>query len=77
MGSLDEKNQRTKISGKCTFKDFLSIWHLKLIGLIGPRAVGERVKCSTSTVCRVTVWAQHKGLSLPAFFQNIDKATFM
>ncbi len=25
-------------------KDFLSIWHFKLIGLIGPRAVGERVK---------------------------------
>jgi hypothetical protein len=25
-------------------KDFLSIWHFKLIGLIGPRAMGERVK---------------------------------
>jgi hypothetical protein len=25
-------------------KDFLSIWHFKLIGLIGPRAVSERVK---------------------------------
>jgi hypothetical protein len=25
-------------------KNFLSIWHLKLIGLIGPRAVSERVK---------------------------------
>jgi hypothetical protein len=25
-------------------KDFLSIWHFKLIGPIGPRAVGERVK---------------------------------
>jgi hypothetical protein len=25
-------------------EDFLSIWHFKLIGLIGPRAVGERVK---------------------------------
>ena len=24
-------------------KDFLSIWHFKLIGLIGPRAVSERV----------------------------------
>jgi hypothetical protein len=24
--------------------DFLSIWHFKLIGLSGPRAVGERVK---------------------------------
>jgi hypothetical protein len=26
------------------FKDFLSIWHFKPIRLIGPRAVGERVK---------------------------------
>jgi hypothetical protein len=25
-------------------KNFLSIWHFKLIGLIGPRAVSERVK---------------------------------
>jgi hypothetical protein len=25
-------------------KDFLSIWHFKLMGLIGPRAVSERVK---------------------------------
>jgi hypothetical protein len=25
-------------------KDFLSNWHFKLIGLIGPRAVSERVK---------------------------------
>jgi hypothetical protein len=25
-------------------KNFLSIRHFKLIGLIGPRAVGERVK---------------------------------
>jgi hypothetical protein len=25
------------------FKNFLSIWHFKLIGLIGPRAVNERV----------------------------------
>jgi hypothetical protein len=25
-------------------KDFLSIWHFKLIGLIGPRAVSKRVK---------------------------------
>jgi hypothetical protein len=25
-------------------KDFLSIWHFKLIGLIGPRAMSERVK---------------------------------
>jgi hypothetical protein len=24
-------------------KNFLSIWHLKLIGLIGPRALSERV----------------------------------
>ncbi len=24
-------------------KEFLSIWHFKLIGLIGPRAVSERV----------------------------------
>ncbi len=24
-------------------EDFFSIWHLKLIGLIGPRAVDERV----------------------------------
>jgi hypothetical protein len=27
-----------------SLKDFLSIWHFKLIGLIGPRAVSERVK---------------------------------
>jgi hypothetical protein len=26
-----------------SLKDFLSIWHFKLIGLIGPRAVSERV----------------------------------
>jgi hypothetical protein len=26
------------------FRDFLSIWHFKLIGLIGPRAVSEKVK---------------------------------
>ncbi len=25
-------------------KNFLSIWHVKVIGLIGPRAVSERVK---------------------------------
>ncbi len=25
-------------------KNFFSIWHFKLIGLIGPRAVSERVK---------------------------------
>jgi hypothetical protein len=25
-------------------QDILSIWHFKLTGLIGPRAVGERVK---------------------------------
>jgi hypothetical protein len=25
-------------------KNFLSIWHFKLVGLIGPRAVSERVK---------------------------------
>jgi hypothetical protein len=27
-----------------SLKDFLSIWYFKLIGLIGPRAVSERVK---------------------------------
>ncbi len=27
-----------------SLKDFLSIWHFKLIGLIGLRAVSERVK---------------------------------
>ncbi len=27
-----------------SLRDFLSIWHFKLIGLIGPRAVSERVK---------------------------------
>jgi hypothetical protein len=28
-----------------SLKDFLSILYFKLIGLIGPRAVSERVKC--------------------------------
>jgi hypothetical protein len=27
-----------------SLKDFLSIWYFKLIGLIGPRAVSERVR---------------------------------
>jgi hypothetical protein len=31
-------------------KNFLSIRHFKLIGLIGPRAVGERVKRHTGTL---------------------------
>jgi hypothetical protein len=35
-------------------KNILSIWHLKLIGLIGPRAVSERVKAdSTITVVKI------------------------
>ncbi len=32
-------------------KDFFSIWHFKLIGLIGPRAVSERVKGETAASC--------------------------
>ncbi len=29
-----------------SLRDFLSIWHFKLIGLIGPRVVSERVNPS-------------------------------
>ncbi len=35
-------------------KDFLSIWHFKLIGLIRPRAMGERVQ-SWTVFCLVTL----------------------
>jgi hypothetical protein len=34
-------------------KNFLRIKHFKLIGLIGPRAVGERVKVSISLTEKV------------------------
>ncbi len=38
-----------------SLKDFLSIWYLKLIGLIGPRSVSERVKAH----CAVTIIAKN------------------
>jgi hypothetical protein len=36
-------------------KKILSIWHFKLIGLIGPRAVSERVN-GTQTYLEITLF---------------------
>ncbi len=44
------------------FKDFLSIWYFKLIGLIGPRAVSERVNTYTEKLTNIYIQArEYKG----------------
>jgi hypothetical protein len=43
-------------------KDFLSIWHFKLIGLISLRAVSERVKKKQTLAVTQLSNAQHLNL---------------